>query len=89
MRVGDVGFEVRIPSLLFTIVAKDVEVVRGDTELSLPQASAMFSPASLMMFRPLDVVLSGLDLDVTLEVTAGAVHPQRSCLRACCPDRRG
>ena len=66
VRVGDVGFEVRIPSLLFTIVAEDVEVVRGDTELNLPQASAMFSPASLMMFRPLDVVLSGLDLDVTL-----------------------
>jgi len=64
--IGDVGVELRLPSLYFTLLAYDVEIGLDDSAIIVPRASAEFSPQSLLRAEPSDVVLSGLDIDLTL-----------------------
>ena len=64
--VADVGIEVRLPSLGVTVEALGVEIDLDDHSLKLPRASAVFSPETLLKGTPSDVVLSGLDLEVSL-----------------------
>ncbi len=64
--IGDVGIELRLPSMFFTLIAYDVEIDLNDSLIKVPVASADFSPASLLKAAPSDVVLSGLDVDLVV-----------------------
>ena len=64
--IGDVGVELRLPSMFFTLVAYDVEIGLDDSLILVPQASAEFSPESLLKVEPFEVALSGLDVDLTV-----------------------
>lgn len=68
--VGDVGFEFRMPSMHVTLIAYDASITLQDTQIDLPQASAVFSLNSLWQMAPYEVVLSGLELDVTADGAA-------------------
>ena len=72
--VGDVGFELRMPSMHVTLIAYDARITLQDTQIDLPQASAVFSLNSLWRMAPYEVVLSGLELDVTAD-DAAATSP--------------
>ena len=64
--VGDVGVGLRLPSMFFTLEAYDVEISLDDGVILVPQVSAEFSPQSLLKADPSEVVLSGLDVDLTM-----------------------
>ena len=64
--VGDVGVGLRLPSMFFTLEAYDVEISLDDGVILVPQVSAEFSPQSLLKADPSEVVLSGLDVDLTI-----------------------
>ena len=64
--IGDVGVELRLPSMFFTLVAHDVEISLDDSLIMVPQARAEFSPQSLLKVEPSEVALSGLDVDLTV-----------------------
>ena len=70
--VGDVGYELRMPSMHVTLMAYDVSLTFQDIQIDLPQASAMFSPDGLWRLAPYEVGLAGLDLDVTLDGDAAS-----------------
>ena len=61
--IGDVGVELRLPSMFFTLVANDVEISLDDSRIMVPQARAEFSPQSLLKVEPSEVALSGLDVE--------------------------
>ncbi|MGC6452962.1 MAG: AsmA-like C-terminal domain-containing protein [Candidatus Puniceispirillaceae bacterium] len=65
VKVGDVGVELRLPSMFFTLEAHDVEIDLQDNRIRLPEASAEFSPQRLLTAEPSEVVLTGLDIDLT------------------------
>ena len=65
--VGDVGIEVRLPSFGVTLEATGVEIDLDEHMLVLPRASAVFSPQTLLKGMPSEIVLSGLDLDLSLD----------------------
>ena len=64
--IGDVGVELRLPSMFFTLVAHEVEISLDDSQIMVPQARAEFSPQSLLKVEPSEVALSGLDVDLTV-----------------------
>ena len=70
--VGDVGYELRMPSMHVTLMAYDVSLSFRDMQIDLPQASAIFSPDGLWRLAPYEVGLAGLDLDVTLDGDAAS-----------------
>ena len=63
--IGDVGVELHLPSMFFTLLAYDVEIGLDDSVIRVPQASAELSPQSLLKGEPSEVALSGLDVDLT------------------------
>lgn len=65
--VSDVGVELRLPSMFFTLVAHDVEISLDDNLIKVPQVSAEFSPQSLLKVEPSELALSGLDVDLTVD----------------------
>ena len=65
--VGDVGVELRLPSFDVTVEAVGVEIDLDGHRLVLPRASAVFRPEMLLRVMPSEVVLSGLDLDLSLD----------------------
>jgi len=65
--VSDVGVELRLPSMFFTLVAYDVEISLENSLIRVPQVSAEFSPQRLLRAEPSQVALSGLDVDLTLD----------------------
>ena len=65
--VGDVGVELRLPSFGVTVEAVGVEIDLEGHRLLLPRASAVFRPEMLLRAMPSEVVLSGLDLDLSLD----------------------
>ena len=65
--VGDVGYELSMPSMHVTLAAFDVSFTLLDTEIDLPEANAMFSLDGLWRLASHEVSLAGLDLDVTLD----------------------
>ena len=65
--VGDVGYELSMPSMHVTLAAFDVSFTLLDTQIDLPEANAMFSLDGLWRLAPYEVSLAGLDLDVTLD----------------------
>ena len=90
--VGDVGIEVRLPSFGVTLEATGVEIDLDEHMLVLPRASAVFSPQTLLKGMPSEIVLSGLDLDLSLDnekwrssplgLLAGAVGTSSSSVRS-------
>ena len=50
--VGDVGFELRMPSMQLTLLAYDVDLSLKDTSIIVPEASAVFAPGALFALRP-------------------------------------
>jgi len=68
--IGDVGYELRMPSMDVTLMAYDVSFALLDTQIELPQANAVFSPETIWRLAPYEVGLSGLDLDLTLGTDA-------------------
>ena len=65
--VGDVGIEVRLPSFGVTLEATGVEIDPDGQRLVLPRVSAVFSPGTLLKGVPSEIVLSGLDFDLSLD----------------------
>ncbi|MEE3025673.1 MAG: AsmA-like C-terminal domain-containing protein, partial [Pseudomonadota bacterium] len=65
--VGDVGVEVRLPSFGVTLEATGVEIDPDGQRLVLPRVSAVFSPGTLLKGVPSEIVLSGLDFDLSLD----------------------
>ncbi|MEC8516533.1 MAG: DUF3971 domain-containing protein [Pseudomonadota bacterium] len=65
--VGDVGIEVKLPSFGVTLEATGVEIDPDGQRLVLPRVSAVFSPGTLLKGVPSEIVLSGLDFDLSLD----------------------
>ncbi|MEC7981860.1 MAG: DUF3971 domain-containing protein, partial [Pseudomonadota bacterium] len=65
--VGDVGVEVRLPYFGVTLEATGVEIDPDGQRLVLPRVSAVFSPGTLLKGVPSEIVLSGLDFDLSLD----------------------
>ena len=65
--VADVGFEVQLPSFTLTVLASDVALTLDGNSLTVPQASIVMTPRALLQWAPSDIVLTGLDLDLTLD----------------------
>ena len=65
--VGDVGFEVQLPSFHLTVHAANVDLTIDGNSLIVPQASVVLTPRSLLTWAPSDIVLTGLDLDLALD----------------------
>ena len=65
--VGDVGFEVQLPSFHLTVHAANVDITLDGNSLIVPQASVVLTPRALLTWVPSDIVLTGLDLDLALD----------------------
>ena len=70
LTIGDVGLEVRLPALHVTITARDVVIDGADTVLTIPAASAVFTPAGLVAQAPFEMVFSDLDLQLDIDPAA-------------------
>ena len=75
VEVGDVGFEVKLPSFTVTVMASDVAVTLEDNALMVPQASVVLTPLSVFQWAPSDIVLTGLDLDLVLDPDSWRASP--------------
>ncbi len=73
--VGDVGFEVQLPSFHLTVHAADVDLTINDNSLIVPQASVVLTPRALLTWAPSDIVLTGLDLDLTPDPASWRTSP--------------
>ena len=73
--VGDVGFELRMPSMHLTLLAYDVALSLDGSSITVPQASADFAPGGLVSMTPSEIGFSGADLDVTIGDDSAATSP--------------
>ncbi len=73
--VADVGVEVQLPSFTLTVLASDVDLTLDDNSLTIPQASVVMSPYALLQWAPSDIVLTGIDLDLTLDPASWRASP--------------
>ena len=73
--VGDVGFELRMPSMHLTLLAYDVALSLEDSNIIIPEASAVFAPGALLHLAPSEVGFSGAELDFTLGEDGAAASP--------------
>ena len=73
--VGDVGFELRMPSMHLTLLAYDVALSLEDSNIIIPEASAVFAPGALLHLAPSEVRFSGAELDFTLGEDGAAASP--------------
>ena len=70
LTLGDTGVEVRLPAMHLTVTASDVTVAGADASLTIPEASAVFTPTGLLAQRPFELVFSDLQLDLTVDPSA-------------------
>ncbi len=75
VEVGDVGVEVQLPSFHLTVHAADVDITLDGNSLNVPQASVVLTPRALLTWAPSDIVLTGLDLDLTLDPASWRTSP--------------
>ena len=75
MVVGDVGFELRLPSFGVTVEAIGVGIELDGSRLVLPRASAVFSPETLLRRLPSQIVVSGLDVEFSLDAEEWRTSP--------------
>ena len=73
--VGDVGFELRMPSMHLTLLAYDVALTLDEGSIVVPEANAVFEPGSLLRLSPSEVGFSGVELDFTLAKDGAATSP--------------
>ena len=73
--VGDVGFEVQLPSFHLTVHASNVDIALDGNSLIVPQASVVLTPRALLTWAPSDIVLTGLDLDLALDMDNWRTSP--------------
>ena len=53
--VGDVGFELGMPSMHLTLLAYDVALSLDESSVVVPEASAVFEPGALLRFVPSEI----------------------------------
>lgn len=70
LTLGDTGVELRLPAMHLTVTASDVTISGADASLTVPEASAVFTPAGLLAQRPFELVFSDLQLDLTVDPSA-------------------
>jgi hypothetical protein len=70
LTLGDTGVELRLPAMHLTVTASDVTISGADASLTVPEASAFFTPAGLLAQRPFELVFSDLQLDLTVDPSA-------------------
>ena len=73
--VGDVGFELRMPSMHLTLLAYDVALSLDDSSVVVPEASAVFEPGALLRFVPSEIRFSGAELDLTIGEDGASTAP--------------
>ncbi|MEL0132514.1 MAG: DUF3971 domain-containing protein, partial [Rhodobiaceae bacterium] len=73
--VADVGVEVQLPSFTLAVLASDVDLTLDNNSLTIPQASVVLTPRALLQWAPSDIVLTGLDLDLTLDPESWRASP--------------
>ena len=73
--VGDVGFELRLPSFGVSVEAIGVGIELDGSRLVLPRASAVFSPETLLRRLPSQIVVSGLDVEFSLDAEEWRTSP--------------
>ena len=65
--VGDVDLGFDLSSLQLTVTADNVGLTLDGGSLTVPRSSVVLTPRSLLIWAPSDIVLGGLDLDLTLD----------------------
>ena len=63
--VRDVTFDMQFPSAFLTVIAYDVDIQTPNAAATLPEVSAVFTPIGLFNLRPFELVVSGIDLDLS------------------------
>ena len=66
VKVGDVDFELRMPSTHLTLLAYDVALSLDDGSVVVPEASAVFELGAFFRFAPSEVRFSGAELDLMI-----------------------
>jgi hypothetical protein len=65
--VGDASVEFQLPSFQLTVRADNVDLALEGGSLTVPRSSVVLTPRALLTWAPSDIVLGGLDLDLTLD----------------------
>ena len=73
--VGDVGVDLRMPSMHLTLLAYDVALSLDDSSVVVPEASAVFEPSKFLRLAPSEVRFSGAELDLTIGEDGASTAP--------------